>query len=105
MALYEVGTKFMAACSVNDEQVCLDALPQRAADDSFIAIVLSTSISIVAAIAVLMVVIGGMRYILSQGDPKGVSQAKSTIIYALLGLVIAIFAQAVVTFTLGGIWA
>lgn len=51
-------------------------------------------------ISVIMVIIGGFRYVVSGGDSSGISGAKNTIMYALVGLVVAIFAQAIVTFVL-----
>jgi hypothetical protein len=55
---------------------------------------------ILGAIAVIMIVIGGVRYTTSGGDAGGVSGAKNTILYAVVGLVIAIMAYAIVNFVL-----
>ena len=53
-----------------------------------------------AIIAIITVIIGGMRYITSGGDASNVSSAKNTILYALIGLVIIAFAQVIVQFVL-----
>jgi hypothetical protein len=53
---------------------------------------------IVGVAAVIMVIIGALRYITSNGDSNQISSAKSTIIYALIGLVVAVLAQAIVAF-------
>jgi len=53
---------------------------------------------IVGAIAVIMIVIGGLRYVVSGGDSSQVSAAKNTILYALIGVIIAILAYAAVNF-------
>lgn len=53
---------------------------------------------IVGAVSVIMIIIGGLRYITSAGDSSGVQGAKNTIIYAIVGLVVVIFAQAIVAF-------
>lgn len=53
-----------------------------------------------AVIAIITVIIGGMRYITSGGDSNNVSSAKNTIIYALVGLIIIAFAQVIVQFVL-----
>ena len=63
--------------------------------------ILQLFFAILAAISVLFVVIGGMRYTISGGDPEDMSKAKNTIIYALVGLVVALFAEAIVSFALG----
>lgn len=53
---------------------------------------------VVALVAVAFVIVGGAKYILSQGSPDGTKQAKDSILNALIGLVIAIVATAVVSF-------
>ena len=53
---------------------------------------------ILAAVAVIMIVIGGIRYTISQGDSSAISSAKNTILYAVIGLVVAILAYAIVNF-------
>ncbi|MCA9339488.1 MAG: hypothetical protein KDA17_01090, partial [Candidatus Saccharibacteria bacterium] len=48
------------------------------------------------AISVLMIVIGGLRFVLSQGDASAVSSAKNTVLYAVIGLVVALMAGGIV---------
>jgi hypothetical protein len=61
-------------------------------------------VSILVGIAsVIMIIIGGTKYILSTGDPARVNSAKNTILYALIGLGIAIFAQVIIRFVLSQI--
>lgn len=55
---------------------------------------------IIGAIAVIMIVIGGMRYVLSGGDSNQITAAKNTILYAIVGIIVAILAYAVVNFVL-----
>jgi hypothetical protein len=55
---------------------------------------------IVGAIAVVMIIVGGFRYVTSGGKEDSVRGAKSTIMYALIGLVIVALAQIVVRFVL-----
>ncbi len=57
--------------------------------------------AIVGIAAVIMIIIGGFRYITAAGDSAGISAAKSTILYALIGAVIATLAQVIVRFVLG----
>lgn len=47
-----------------------------------------------------MIIVGGFRYVISGGDSNGVSGAKNTIMYAIIGLVIVLFAQIIVKFVL-----
>ncbi len=65
--------------------------------------ILSTFTFIIGAIAVLMMVIGGLRYVLSAGDATATANAKNTILYAAVGLVIAAMANAIVNFVLTNI--
>ncbi len=58
---------------------------------------------LVGSISVIMVIIGGFRYVVSNGDSNGVSGAKNTILYAIVGLVIVLFAQVIVRFVLTNI--
>ena len=53
---------------------------------------------IIGAVSVIMLIIGGFRYVTSQGDSSQVASAKNTILYAIIGLIIAILAFAVVSF-------
>lgn len=55
---------------------------------------------LVGIISVLMIVIGGFKYATSAGDSNGIQSAKNTILYALVGLGVAIFAQLIVSFVL-----
>jgi hypothetical protein len=68
------------------------------ATSSSIQTIITVVTTIVGALCLLFVTIGGFRYILSQGDPQGVSKAKGTIVYALIGLVIVVLARALVGF-------
>ncbi len=57
---------------------------------------------VVGIIAVLMIVIGGINYSTSSGDPSKAKKAKDTILYSAIGLVIALLAFALVNFALAG---
>lgn len=65
-----------------------------------IAAVINILSLIVGIAAVIMIIIGGSLYVTSNGDSGKISNAKNTIIYALVGLVITAFAQAIVKFVL-----
>lgn len=66
-------------------------------------IIANTLIFLVGAIAVLFLIIGGLRYVISQGDPKNVEGAKNTILYAIVGIVVAILSYAAVQFVLNAL--
>lgn len=50
-----------------------------------------------------MIVIAGFRFVTSNGDANTVTQAKNTIIYAVIGIVVAVMAYAIVNFILNQI--
>jgi len=56
---------------------------------------------IIGGIAVLMVVISGFMYVTSAGDPGKAAKARNSIIYALIGLAVAIAAEGIVAFVVG----
>lgn len=58
--------------------------------------VINTLLYIIGIISVIMVIIGGFMYSVSSGDSANVTKAKNTIVYALVGLVIAFLAYAMV---------
>ena len=60
----------------------------------------NTILYIVGVVAVIMLIIGGIRYVISGGDAKKVTDAKNTVLYAIIGLVIAVFAYAIVNFVI-----
>ena len=66
-------------------------------------VILNTVLAIMGAAAVLIIVLAGFRYIASQGSPDQVSTAKNAIIYSLIGLIVIMFAFAIVNFVLEGV--
>ena len=55
---------------------------------------------IVGVVAVIMIIVAGFKYITAHGDSNAISSAKTTLTYAIVGLVIAVSAQAIVQFVL-----
>lgn len=56
---------------------------------------------IVGAISVIMLIVGGIRFVVSSGDASQVQSARNTIIYSLVGVVVAFMAFAMVNFVVG----
>jgi hypothetical protein len=56
---------------------------------------------IIGAISVIMIIVGGLRYVVSGGDASKVSGAKNTILYAIVGIIVAILAYAIINFVVG----
>ncbi len=55
---------------------------------------------VLGIIAVIMIIIGGIKFTTSQGDGNSTASARNTIIYAVVGLVVAALAQVLVKFVL-----
>ena len=63
--------------------------------------VINTALIVLGMIAVLMIVIGGIRYTTSNGNSSQIKEAKDTIMYAIIGLVVAILSYSIVNFVVG----
>ncbi len=79
----------------------ITTLPKPTATPDRINTIMTVVFIIIGALSVLMFVVGGMRYISSQGDPQQIARAKGTLVYALVGLLVSISAVSIVTFVLG----
>lgn len=55
---------------------------------------------VLGALSVIMIIVGGFKYILSGGNSSAVTGAKNTILYAIVGLVVAMFAYAIISFVI-----
>lgn len=55
---------------------------------------------VIGFVAVIMIMFGGLKYVMSQGDPANTKTAKDTILYAVIGLVVAIVGQSIVALVL-----
>ena len=71
--------------------------------NSTIQLIINMIIFAIGLIAVIMVILGGIQYSTSQGDSGKVKKAKDTIMYGIIGLVVAILAFAIVNFVLSSI--
>ncbi len=65
--------------------------------------IVNTALFAIGAVAVLMLIYGGIRYTISGGDEKAITGAKNTILYAVVGIVIAILAYAIINFVLSSL--
>lgn len=72
-------------------------------EGSIFTTVVNVLLFVIGAISVIMLIIGGIRYTVSAGDSTNVTAAKNTIMYALIGLVVAFLAFAIVNWVLGAL--
>jgi cytochrome bd-type quinol oxidase subunit 2 len=92
-----LSAKDGAEAAKTDEQQDVDT-------NSLFKDVTNTLLYIIGGVSVIMIVFGGFRYIISNGDSNQVTAAKNTILYAVVGLVVALVAYAIVNFVLTDIF-
>ena len=78
-----------------------------AGGDSSISHLIKTVVNVVSivvgAVAVIMIIVGGFRYVTSGGNAEGTKAARNTILYAIIGLVVVALAQIIVHFVLNNV--
>ena len=85
------------------DPVHIDNVPLINVTQATLAQLLSLSFTVIGAISVLFILIGAVRYAVATGDQGQLKQAKNTILYAIIGLVVSISAFGIVQFVLVGI--
>lgn len=71
---------------------------QLVGTDGTLSNIVNSVLYVAGIIAVVMLIIGGIRFMVSRGDKDKVQKAKNTVIYAIIGLVLVIFSYAIVNF-------
>jgi len=102
------GGRTLVSAADSKEQLCAGAGGTYSggactpADSRNIGSILTSIVNIllflVGAVSVIMIVLGGFRYVISAGDQNAVTAAKNTILYAVIGLVVAFLGSAAVNF-------
>ena len=93
------------ACNSADEaQKAALGCEMNATAPSVVEGIINGVITVIGIVAVIVVVVGGQRFIVSQGDPGKITAARGMIIYGLVGLIVALLAFAVVNFVLTGVF-
>lgn len=83
---------------VTDSSICKD---QNASGGDLVKNIVNVLLFIVGGISVIMIIVGGLLYVTSAGDSGGVTRAKATLTYAIVGLVVSFLAFAIVNFVFG----
>ena len=84
---------------LNQSDLNLAGAP-REVGSSQIATILGTVYFIAGIVAVIVIIIGGIRYASSNGDSAGVQSGKNTILYAVVGLIVIIMAAAITNYVI-----
>lgn len=66
--------------------------------------IINVVIGVIGFVAVAFIIFGGFQYTTSAGDPGKVKKAKDTILYGIIGLVVAMLAYAIVNFVLSNVF-
>lgn len=66
--------------------------------------IINVVIGVIGFVAVAFIIFGGFQYTTSAGDPGKVKKAKDTILYGIIGLVVAMLAYAIVNFVLSSVF-
>lgn len=76
---------------------------QNTSLESYIQTIINVLLGLIGVVAVIMLIYGGFRYVLSAGNEKATSAAKDTILFAIIGIVVAVLAFAIVNFVIGSL--
>ena len=82
-----------------DSAVCADTEAENSGD--LVNTIVNVMLYLLGAIAVIMIIVGGIMYTTSGGDAGNVKKAKDTILYSVVGLVVAILAFTIINFVVG----
>lgn len=99
------GTISSSGCSGSEG---LSALNQNSANNNDLMGTINTAINVILGVigflAVAMIIVGGISFTTSQGDANKTTKARNTILYGVIGLIVALLAFAIVNFILGNVF-
>ena len=86
----------------NDSSICQTGLPHATNTDNALQIILQWVFGAVAAITVLVIAVAALRLVFAarDGDPQAIARMRSTIVYAAIGLTVALLADGIVGFVI-----
>lgn len=85
----------------NIAAISIPEIPKVTVGEDQVAQAVNAVLIVTGAVATLFIIIGAIRYVISNGDQKAVIDARNTILYAVIGLVISMSAFVIVQFVLG----
>ncbi|MET0779276.1 MAG: hypothetical protein ABWY71_00420 [Candidatus Saccharimonadales bacterium] len=80
---------------------CDTGLPTVQAGQNSLTVAMQITFGIIGGVAVVIIMIAAMSMIAAQGEPQKIAKARQTVIFAAVGLAIAVSAEAIVTFVIG----
>ena len=105
LAVGTVGLVGSTSFALDVQQGASDAKANNTPGDlnSVISTVVDILLYVIGIISVIMLIVGGIRYTISNGAQDKITLAKNTIMYAIVGLVIAFLAYAIVHWVIGSL--
>lgn len=86
-------------CSGNENSVyCKNKNTGETQVNGIIKTIVEVLLTAVGVISIIMIVIGGIMFALSSGDAQKAAKARNTVLYAVVGLAVSLFASAIVNF-------
>ena len=88
------AVKSLAECNIEKDDSLMDTM----------AVIINVILGLLGLVAVIFIILGGVSFVTSSGDPAKVKRAKDTILYGVIGLVVALLAYAIVNFVLSSVF-
>jgi TRAP-type C4-dicarboxylate transport system permease small subunit len=96
-ATVSASTTSDEACKLDPKSaLCVDAKTDKL--PAFITTLVNGLLFILAAVSIIVIIFAGIFYTTSMGDTAAITKAKNTLLYAVIGLIVAIFSYAIVNF-------
>lgn len=92
------SVKSLAECNLDKEQADENTLMKT------VQTIINVVLGVLGIVTVAVIIIGGFQYVTSTGDVSKVTKAKNTIMYGVIGLIIALLAFAIVNFVLSNVF-
>ena len=81
------GTRDSSVCAAKDDSI-----------DPLVSTIVNVLLFAIGIVSVIMIIVGGLRYVTSNGDSARITAAKNTILYSIIVLVVALLASVIVNF-------
>lgn len=85
--------KTLAECNIEDDTSLMPTVVN----------LIKVAMSVLGLVAVVVIILGGIQFMTAGGDPGKVKKAKDTILYGVIGLVVAVLAYAIVNFIIASV--
>jgi len=82
---------------------CSTGLPTVQASEANLTVIMQLVFGVVGAIAMIVIIIGALNMTMAEGDSGKVARARSAVVFALVGLGVAIGAEAIIAFVIKNI--